>query len=161
MDAVLAFCAMHPHPSSESCSRTIQARQPIGPLGTLAAAALAALCALTVAAPAAAAPAGAAEDPQQGWRIMLDVGSGNCIGCHALPGQPGLASSFAPPLAGVASRMAAAELRQWVFDARRIKADTLMPPFGTIAGLNRPGLSRPILTERQIEQVVAALQTLR
>lgn len=98
---------------------------------------------------------------QAGWRIMQDVGSGNCVGCHALPGQPGLTSTFAPSLAGIGARMGAADLRQWVLDARRIRPDTLMPSFGTLEGLNRVNPDRPILTERQIEQVVAALQTFR
>jgi L-cysteine S-thiosulfotransferase len=92
---------------------------------------------------------------------MQDVGSGNCVSCHALPGLTGLTSTFAPSLAGIGARMGTSELRQWVFDARRIRPDTLMPPFGTLEGLNRTNPSRPILNERQIQQVVAALQTLR
>ena len=84
----------------------------------------------------------------------------NCIACHALPGQAGVASSFGPSLDKVGSRYNAGELRQWVTDARLIKPDTLMPPFGTLQGLNLPQPAQAILTPEQITQVVAALQTL-
>ena len=102
-----------------------------------------------------------AADVEAGLRILNDVSSGNCAGCHALPGQPGLQSSFGPPLAGVAQRMGTEELRQWIADARRLRPGTLMPPFGTVEGLNRINPNRPILTPQQIEQVIAALQSLR
>ena len=127
---------------------------------TLAAAAWA-FAQSTVPAAANDTPTPGSEDVQVGFRIMQDVGSGNCVSCHALPGQTGLTSNFAPSLVGIGARMDASDLRQWVFDARRIKPDTLMPPFGTLEGLNRTNPSRPVLNERQIQQVVAALQTLR
>jgi mono/diheme cytochrome c family protein len=40
-------------------------------------------------------------------------------------------------------------LRQWVVDARKINPNTLMPPFGAM------------LSEQQVTDVLAALQTLR
>lgn len=100
-------------------------------------------------------------DPAAGLRILADRASGNCVACHTLPGQAGIASSFGPSLAGVASRYDARQLRQWVTDARQLKADTLMPPFGTLAGTYRPSPDQVMLTEAQIAQVVAALQSFR
>ena len=89
----------------------------------------------------------------QGWRILFDQRLGNCVACHSIPDaqgrKSGIQSTFGPALDGVASRIQADNLRQWVLDARRIKPDTLMPPFGLI------------LSADQIEDALAALQTLR
>lgn len=137
-------------------------RRPIGRggLASVMAALLWAVPALAQA-PAAATADPLAEDVRAGFSIMHDVAAGNCVSCHVLPGQGGLLSSFGPSLAGIGARMNADELRQWIVDARRLKPDTLMPPFGTLQGLQRPQPARPILDERQIRQVLAALQTLR
>ncbi len=86
---------------------------------------------------------------------------GNCLACHALPGQKDLRSTFAPALEKVASRYDADTLRQWVTDARKIKPDTLMPPFGTTQGTHGAIRAQSILNAEQIELVVAALLTLR
>lgn len=89
----------------------------------------------------------------QGWRILFDQRLGNCVACHSIPNhqgvKSGIQSTFAPALDGVASRLEADMLRQWLVDARAINPDTLMPPFGLI------------LSADQIEDTLAALQTLR
>lgn len=89
----------------------------------------------------------------QGWRILFDQRLGNCVACHSIPDvqgrKTGIQSTFGPALDGVASRLQGDHLRQWVVDARRINPDTLMPPFGLI------------LSAEQIEDALAALQTLR
>jgi L-cysteine S-thiosulfotransferase len=88
-----------------------------------------------------------------GWRILLEQRSGNCVACHAIPNEQGyktgVQSTFAPQLDGVASRYSSEVLRQWVVDARKINPDTLMPPFGLI------------LSAEQINDALAVLQTLR
>ncbi len=99
--------------------------------------------------------------PGQGFRIMNAGNAGNCIACHALPGQTGLVSTFGPTLDKVASRYSPEELRQWVSDARKIKPNTLMPPFGTTQGTNASVRAQSILSEEQIDHVVAALLTLK
>ncbi|MBK7656921.1 MAG: hypothetical protein IPJ18_19765, partial [Betaproteobacteria bacterium] len=57
------------------------------------------------------------------------------VACHALPGQigssGGITSTLGPTLTGIANRYNPLQLRQWVTDARQIKPDTLMPPFGS------------------------------
>ena len=110
----------------------------------------------------------------EGLRIITDLRLGNCASCHALPSQAvaesggpgaglgaGAAGNFGPSLAGVGSRWTAAQLQQWVTDARALRADTLMPPFGTTQGLNRPAPDRPLLTPEQIRLVVQTLETWR
>jgi sulfur-oxidizing protein SoxX len=49
-------------------------------------------------------------------------------------------------------------------DATRLDPATIMPPYYRVVGLTRvgsPWLGRPILTARQVEDVVAFLATLR
>jgi sulfur-oxidizing protein SoxA len=57
----------------------------------------------------------------------------------------------------VGLRHSSQQLRQWVTDARLIQPDTLMPPYGTLSGLNAPARQQPLLTPAQLEAVVAAL----
>lgn len=102
-----------------------------------------------------------ADLAQQGFRIMRDRASGNCLACHTLPNQSGILSNFAPALERVASRYTSQQLRQWVFDARLIQPDSLMPPFGTIQGMQQAQPEQPVLSSAQIELVLAALLTLR
>lgn len=94
-----------------------------------------------------------------GLQLMADRTGGNCVVCHTVPGVPGPASDFAPSLVGVGKRWNAEELRQWVTDARQIKPQTLMPPFGTTRHTTQPTRAAAMLTAEQIEHVVAALQT--
>jgi sulfur oxidation c-type cytochrome SoxX len=102
--------------------------------------------------PASNAPASTAS-VAQGWRILFDQRLGNCAACHSIPNEKGqksgIQSTFAPALDGVATRYSADQLRQWVVDARKINPNTLMPPFGAM------------LSEQQVTDVLAALQTLR
>jgi L-cysteine S-thiosulfotransferase len=135
--------------------RRLGAGQGTGSIALLALSALLAACAqLPVAAPAASAPSlNSTASLAQGWRILFDQRSGNCVACHSIPDQKGarngIQSTFAPALDGVATRYSAAQLRQWVVDARKINPNTLMPPFGAM------------LSEQQVTDVLAALQTLR
>ena len=99
--------------------------------------------------------------PEQGFRIINTGTLGNCVACHAVPGQRDLPSTFGPSFDKVGSRHDAAALRQWIVDARMIKPDTMMPPFGTTAGTNASVVAQSMLSEEQIEHVVAALLTLR
>ena len=96
-----------------------------------------------------------------GLRLLANRNAGNCIACHTLPGQVGVRSDFGPALGKVGTRYDDQTLRQWITDARLIKADTLMPPFGTLQGTHMPNSTQPILSAEQINQVVAALQSWR
>ena len=95
--------------------------------------------------------------PPQAWRIMTERSLGNCIACHALPGQTGVLSTMGPSLQGVGARYSEGQLLQWVVDARQIHPNTLMPPFGSASGLNRVASAEPLLNPEQIRLVVATL----
>jgi sulfur-oxidizing protein SoxX len=92
---------------------------------------------------------------------MLDRDVGNCTACHTLDAQQTQASNFGPSLARVGSRYTADELRQWVTDARVIKPDTLMPPYGTTAHTNSPNRAAPLLSPVQISAIVSTLSQLQ
>ncbi len=109
----------------------------------------------------AAGAATAQTDAALGLEILADRTGGNCVVCHTVPGVSGPASDFGPPLRGVGARYSADQLRQWVTDARQIKPDTLMPPFGTTQGTLQSNRAAPLLSIEQIQSVVAALQTLQ
>jgi L-cysteine S-thiosulfotransferase len=99
--------------------------------------------------------------PEQGFRIISTGTLGNCVACHALPGQRDLPSTFGPSFDKIGTRLDAQALREWVTDARKRKPDTLMPPFGTTEGTNASVRAQSMLSEEQIAHVVAALLTLR
>jgi sulfur oxidation c-type cytochrome SoxX len=101
--------------------------------------------------------AAAESDRAEAWRIMTERHLGNCIACHALPGQTGVRSTFGPSLQGVGSRYNAEQLQQWVVDARQLHPNTLMPPFGNANGLNRVNSAEPLLSPDQIRLVVTGL----
>ncbi len=104
---------------------------------------------------------GAQGVAERGFRTMASATSGNCVACHGLPGQLGTRSNFGPALDTVGARYSAEVLRQWVVDARSIHPDTRMPPFGTTEGTHRPLRAQAMLSPEEIDDVVAALQTLR
>lgn len=101
------------------------------------------------------------ESIKSGFEIMTNKQTGNCIACHAVPGLPGLPSDFGPSLKGVGSRWRRSELMQWVVDARKIKSDTLMPPFGNSDGLHQVRQAQALLSNAQINDVVDTLASWR
>ncbi len=110
------------------------------------------------------------SDAEQGLRIMANRQQGNCVTCHqvsvlrdakGIDGAAGKQGDFGPSLDGVATRYNATQLRQWVMDARLLKPNTLMPPFGTLEGTTQANPARPMLTPEEIDKVTAALATLR
>ena len=106
---------------------------------------------------------GRAQSVESGFRILFEQRSGNCTACHSIPDRQGkkigIQSTFAPPLDGVGSRLLKTEMVQWITDARALKPQTLMPPFGV--DLNTNMAKGRLLTDAQIADAVAALETLR
>lgn len=101
-----------------------------------------------------------------GLSIMANRAQGNCIACHDIPAWRGevaplnrltLQGNFGPSLQGVGKRYSPQQLRQWIVDARVMRPDTLMPPYGTTHGLNAPARSQPLLSDAQIDAVAATL----
>lgn len=106
-------------------------------------------------------------DAARGVRLVIDIDKGNCVICHAIPGDlipVDAAGTIGPPLAGVGARYNAGELRLRVVDPRASNPDTVMPSYYSTANLHRvqqryAGLT--ILTAQEVEDVVAYLQTLQ
>jgi L-cysteine S-thiosulfotransferase len=105
-----------------------------------------------------------AGDIDQGRAIATAGGEASCILCHAIPGAQREPGTVGPSLAGVGRRLSAAELEARIVDASRANPDTAMPPYGRSRGLYQVDAryrGKPLLSEQQIDDVVAFLLTLR
>lgn len=108
---------------------------------------------------------GATGDAARGKAIVGNRQLGLCVLCHAGPfGDDRFQGSIGPNLAGIGSRLAEAQIRLRVVDARRLNPGSVMPSYFNTEGLARVAAAferRPILSAGQIEDVVAYLATLR
>ena len=111
-----------------------------------------------LAATAAALLAGAAttawaDGVAEGRSLAFDIGKGNCLACHAVPGDPAAVTSanIGPPLVQIGARFPQRErLREQIHDPMRFNPGTVMPPFG----------KHGILTAAEIEKIIDYLYTL-
>ena len=104
-----------------------------------------------------------AGDPIRGHTIVVSRDGGFCVLCHAVPGER-QAGDIGPSLAGVGSRLTPQEIRARVADMSAIAPDAAMPSFHRTEGLQRVAperLGKPILDDRQLDDVVAYLATLK
>jgi L-cysteine S-thiosulfotransferase len=108
---------------------------------------------------------GAKGDVGRGRKIITARQLGLCLLCHSGPfPEERFQGDLAPDLRGAGTRWSEGQLRLRIVDARKLNADTIMPPYYVIDGLNRvatPFRGKPILTAEQIEDVVEFLTTLR
>ena len=108
---------------------------------------------------------GAAGDATRGRAIVLNRTVGLCLLCHSGPfPEERFQGNLAPDLRGAGGRWSADELRLRMVDSRKLIADTIMPAYYSIDGLNRVAPAfrgKAILTAEQIEDVVAFLASLR
>ncbi len=105
-----------------------------------------------------------AGDIDRGRAIATGAGEASCIHCHAIPGAQGAAGTLGPPLAGVATRLTASELKARIVDPSRLNPKTAMPPYGRTQDLYQVATQyrgKPLLSEAQIDDVVAFLLTLK
>ena len=115
----------------------------------------------------AAAIAGTAQagDAANGRKIVESRALSACLLCHSGPfPNPHLQGTIGPRLDGVGSRLTADELRSRLTDPAAANPDTIMPAYGKIEGLRRVGAAwrgKPVLSDRQIEDTVAFLASLR
>lgn len=104
-------------------------------------------------------------DVQRGRAIVTNRQKGLCLLCHSGPfAEERFQGDLAPTLAGAGSRWTEAQLRLRIVDSRRVNADTIMPSYYRLDGLNRVGAAwqgKPVLTAEEIEDVVAFLLTLK
>lgn len=103
-------------------------------------------------------------DPARGRAIVTNRLVGLCLLCHSGPfPAERLQGTMAPDLRGAGSRWSEGQLRLRIVDAGRLNAETIMPPYYRVEGLQRvapPFRGKPVLTAGQIEDVVAFLATL-
>lgn len=98
-------------------------------------------------------------------RQIVSGRDGNCVLCHSIPetGERRM-GDVAPPLAGVAARLSAGQIRLRVVDPTRVNPNAAMPSYYRTAGLDsvaKPYRGKTILTAQEVEDVVAFLLTLR
>ncbi len=108
---------------------------------------------------------GTSGDAKTGRKTAIDRKKGNCLACHKLPvpEQP-FHGEIGPDLAGVASRLTAAEIRLRIVDPKVVNADTFMPAFYRTTGLHRvqkKWQGKTIIGAQDVEDIVAYLQTLK
>ena len=78
-------------------------------------------------------------DAARGRALVLDRSS-TCILCHSGPfPEQKFQGDLAPDLAGSGSRWSEGQLRLRLVDASRLNAETIMPSYYRIDGLNRVG----------------------
>jgi sulfur-oxidizing protein SoxX len=88
-----------------------------------------------------------------GRSLAFDNKKGNCLACHAIPGDPKTeaAGNIGPPLVNIKQRFPdRAKLRAQIWDATVANPDSVMPPFGR----------NKILTEEEIDLVTDYVQGL-
>jgi sulfur-oxidizing protein SoxX len=88
-----------------------------------------------------------------GRTLTFDNKKGNCLACHALPGEPKAEApgNIGPPLVKIKERYPdRAKLRAQIWDATVVNPNSSMPPFGR----------NKILTEQEIDLVTDYIQGL-
>ena len=103
----------------------------------------------------------------RGFEIINNRNLGNCVTCHRVDRTSNTVSSpekqgnFGPDLSQVGSKYNRMQLTQWVTDARKIRPQTLMPPYGSLEDITLPNQANTLLNNEQIALVVEALLTLK
>lgn len=90
-------------------------------------------------------------NPEEGKKIAMNTGVGNCWACHALPGdaQPG---NQGPSLIGFGKQgLSDEQVYQTIYDRRSVNPMSPMPPFGTVG----------TLSDQQVRDIAAFLQSLK
>ena len=88
-----------------------------------------------------------------GRTLAFDRTKGNCLACHAIPGEPKAEApgNIGPPLVNIKARYPdRAKLRAQIWDATVANPNSSMPPFGR----------NKILTEQEIDLVTDYIQGL-
>jgi len=104
----------------------------------------------------------------RGFEIIYNRNLGNCVTCHRIDRSASNPTSslekqgnFGPDLSQVGSKYNRAQLTQWVIDARKIRPQTFMPPYGSLEDITLPNQANTLLNNEQIALVVEALLTLK
>ena len=73
-------------------------------------------------------------------------------------------ANLGPSLAGVGSRLSAAQIRLRVADITRVSPEAVMPTFHRVEGMTRVApqyAGKPVLAASQVEDLVAWLESLK
>ena len=104
-------------------------------------------------------------NPARGRAIVANRQAGLCLLCHNGPfPEERFQGDLAPDLRGAGKRYSEAELRRRLVDPASVNPRTIMPSYSRTEGLARvaPAFSgKPLLTDEQIDDVVAFLATLK
>ena len=109
---------------------------------------------------------GTPGDAEAGRKAMINRKQGNCLACHAvttLSSEP-YHGEVGPSLDGVADRYDVPQLRAILVDSKAVFEGTMMPSFYKTTGFNRVAkkfADKTILTDQQVEDVIAYLMTLK
>ena len=108
---------------------------------------------------------GTKGDPTRGRAIVTNSQLGLCLLCHSGPfPEERFQGNLAPDLAGAGARWTEGQLRLRIVDSSRINPATIMPAYHRTDGLTRVApawRAKPILSDEQIEDVVAFLTSLK
>jgi sulfur-oxidizing protein SoxX len=100
----------------------------------------------------------------RGRALVVDRAN-TCILCHNGPfPEEKFQGDLAPGFGGTGSRWSEGQLRLRLVDASRLNPATIMPSYYRVDGLDRVGPAwrdKPILSAKQIEDMVAYLASLR
>lgn len=94
-----------------------------------------------------------AADTPSGQELAFDNRKGNCLACHAIPGDPKAITeaNIGPPLVAMKARYPDREkLRAQIWDATRANPNTAMPPFG----------KHKILSAEELDKIVDYVHSL-
>ena len=111
-------------------------------------------------------PLGGIEgDPVAGEQIFVARESGHCVLCHQVNGLSApFQGNLGPSLSDVGARLSPGQIRLRLVDASLVNPGTVMPPYHRTNDLNQVDAAytgKPVLTEAEIEHLVAYLAGLR
>ena len=104
-------------------------------------------------------------DSARGRALVTNRQVGLCLLCHSGPfPEERFQGDLAPDLRGVGTRFSTAQLRERLVHPEKMNPRTIMPSYSKTEGLNRVAPNfrdKPLMTDDQIEDVVAFLATLK
>lgn len=108
---------------------------------------------------------GEAGDAARGAALARNRETANCLICHSIPDpRERFMGEIGPPLEGVGSRLTPGQIRLRLVDPTLLNPGAIMPAYHRVEGLTRVDerwRGQPVLTAREIEDLVAYLATLK
>ena len=106
-----------------------------------------------------ATPWAATASVERGRALLANRQDSGCILCHTVPGMAA-GGDIGPPLAGLAGRADAGQIRQRIADPRSLNPATVMPAYYSTQGLQRVAgayAGQTVLSGQGLEDIVAYL----